>query len=141
MPVRLLRMQRQHLPWMGKLHYQVEANAFSLPCDVHRDRFAAWIPCRTGGSRNWRAHRAIFTAIWLHAALSPKSWFLKSERDDHILSVWKPGDRPHCWRPQPPALSICSLTMDWELDLASGHHPLDIALTAVAAAPCTTRTP
>jgi aminopeptidase YwaD len=61
--------------------------------------------------------------------LSPKSWFLKSERDDLIIGCLEAGRPAALLAPPAETAEYMQLTMDWELDLPAATIPLDIALT------------
>jgi aminopeptidase YwaD len=105
----------------------VEANAFSLPCDVLGTILPigslAELDAAEIGDRI-----LLFYGDLANAALSPKSWFLKSERDDHIIQRLEAGRPAALLAPPAASVEYMQLTMDWELDVAAATIPLDTVL-------------
>jgi aminopeptidase YwaD len=105
----------------------VEANAFSLPCDARGSVLplgsVAELDAAEIGERI-----LLFYGELASAALSPKSWFLKSERDDHILQRLETGRPAALLAPPAASVEYMQLTMDWELEIASATIPLQTAL-------------
>jgi aminopeptidase YwaD len=108
----------------------VEANAFSVPCDVH----GAVLPL--GSIAELEAAKLgerilLFYGELAQQALSPKSWFLKGERDDRIIQCLETGRPAALLAPPAASAEYMQLTMDWELDLAAATIPLEVTLRLV----------
>jgi aminopeptidase YwaD len=106
---------------------QVEANAFSLPCNGHGTVLPlgslAELEIAVIGGRI-----LLFYGELAQQALSPKSWFLKSERDDRIIQRLESGRPAALLAPPAASAEYMQLTMDWELELAAATIPLDVTL-------------
>lgn len=108
----------------------VEANAFSLPCDVRGGVFALGSLAELD-TAEIEGRIMLFYGELAQQALSPKSWFLKGARDDRIIQRLE-RQRPAALL-APPAASAeyLQLTMDWELELAVATIPLEVALRLI----------
>jgi aminopeptidase YwaD len=105
----------------------VEANAFSLPCDVR----GTVLPLGTLAeleAADIGGRILLFYGELAHTALSPKAWFLKSERDDQIIQRLEAGRPAALIAPPAASAEYMQLTMDWELELAAATIPLKTTL-------------
>ena len=93
-----------------------ETNAYSPPCDVK----VAAVPVSTlaelqGADLNGRI--AVLYGALLTAPLSPKSWFLKSERDDQIIQLLESKQPAALLTVQRIGGGVERLIEDWEFEL------------------------
>jgi aminopeptidase YwaD len=114
--------------YIDETAFPVEANAFSLPCDVRG------VVLPLGSVTELQAAEitgriVLFYGDLASQPLSPKSWFLKSERDELIIGCLEAGRPAALLAPPAETAEYMQLTMDWELDLLAATIPLDIALT------------
>jgi aminopeptidase YwaD len=105
----------------------VEGNPFSLPCDVEGTVLPA-------GSLAELDKADITGRILLlygelaQQPLSPKSWFLKGERDDRIIQRLESGHPAAVLAPPAATEEYMHLTMDWELETAAATIPLSVVI-------------
>lgn len=103
----------------------VEANAFSLACDVTADV----VPAATLddlAAADLTGKIALLHGELLAEPLSPKSWFLKGERDDALIGLLE-AKRPAALLAPPPAtLQYEQFTGDWELEIPAATAPLAV---------------
>jgi aminopeptidase YwaD len=114
--------------YVDETAFPVETNAFSLPCDVH----GAVQPLGSIAelqAADITGRIVLFYGDLASQPLSPKSWFLKSERDELIIGCLEAGRPAALLAPPAETAEYMQLTMDWELDLPAATIPLDIALT------------
>ncbi len=92
------------------------ANAFSLPCDVTAPlAFAGTLPELELAAAKGKL--LLLYGDLARAPLSPKSWFLKDERDESIIQILE-ATQPAALLAPPTATDYYGqLTEDWELDL------------------------
>ena len=94
----------------------VEANAFSPACDVTVDVVAAATLDELAAA-DLTGKIALLHGELVAEPLSPKSWFLKGERDDAIIGLLE-AKRPAALLAPPPAtLQYEQFTCDWELEI------------------------
>lgn len=105
---------------------EAAANAFSLPCDVAAPVVSAGsVPQLETVSA--RGKILLLYGDLARAPLSAKSWFLKDERDDHIIQLLE-AIQPAALLAPPTATDFYGhLTEDWELDLAAATVPAAVA--------------
>lgn len=103
----------------------VEANAFSPACDLLADV----IPAATLdelAAADLAGKIALLHGELIAEPLSPKSWFLKGERDDAIIGLLE-AKRPAAMLAPPPAtLQYEQFTGDWELEIPAATAPLAV---------------
>ncbi len=105
----------------------VEANAFSLPCDVN----GTVLPLgslQELETAELHGRILLFYGELASQPLSPKSWFLKSERDERIIRCLEDGQPAALLAPPAATEEYMHLSMDWELDLAAATVPYPLAL-------------
>jgi aminopeptidase YwaD len=105
----------------------VEANAFSLPCDVSGKILPIGSLAELDAAE-MNDRILLFYGDLANTALSPKSWFLKSERDDRIIQRLESGRPAALLAPPAASVEYMQLTMDWDLDLAAATIPLETTL-------------
>jgi aminopeptidase YwaD len=103
------------------------ANAFSLPCDVT----APVLPVASLPELETAPAKGKMLLLYgdlARAPLSPKSWFLKDERDDRIITLLE-NLEPAAILSPPTDTDYCGqLTEDWELDLSAATISIETAL-------------
>ncbi len=103
----------------------VEANVFSPACDVLADV----VPAATIGelaAADLTGKIALLHGKLLNEPLSPKSWFLKGERDDAIIGLLETKRPAALLAPPPATLQYEQFTGDWELEVPAATVPLDV---------------
>jgi aminopeptidase YwaD len=103
----------------------VEANAFSPACDVLADV----VPAATIGelaAADLTGKVALLHGELVAEPLSPKSWFLKGERDDAIIGLLEAKRPAAVLAPPPATLQYEQFTGDWELEVPAATVPLDV---------------
>ncbi|PDV97385.1 M28 family peptidase [Candidatus Chloroploca asiatica] len=102
------------------------ANAFSLPCDVTAPVISAGTIAQLEAVS---AHGKILLLYGdlARAPLSAKSWFLKDERDDHIIQLLEQIQPAALLAPPTSTAYYGHLTEDWELDLPAATVPPAVA--------------
>jgi aminopeptidase YwaD len=94
----------------------VTANPFSLPCDVTAPlAFAGTLPELEQATVKGKL--LLLYGDLARAPLSPKSWFLKDERDEAILQALEKGQPAALLAPPTATDYFGQLTEDWEFDL------------------------
>ncbi len=106
------------------------ANVFSLPCDVT----APVMPLCSSAELESAPVTGNILLLYGDLAnhpLSPKSWFLKSERDDKIIQLLE-AKRPAALL-APPAATVEyeQVTEDWELDIPAATIAPETALALI----------
>lgn len=92
------------------------ANAFSLPCDVTAPlAFAGTLPELEQAAVKGKL--LLLYGDLARAPLSPKSWFLKDERDEAVIQALEKGQPAALLSPPTATDYYGQLTEDWELDL------------------------
>jgi len=103
----------------------VEANVFSPACDVT----AALVSASTLdelAAADLTGKIVLLHGELLSEPLSPKSWFLKGERDDAIIGLLE-AKRPAALLAPPPAtLQYEQFTGDWELEIPAATVPVEV---------------
>lgn len=103
----------------------VEANAFSPTCDVTADLVCAATLDELAAA-DLPGKIALLHDDLVAEPLSPKSWFLKGERDDAIIDLLE-AKRPAALLAPPPAtLQYEQFTGDWELEIPAATAPLPV---------------
>lgn len=103
------------------------ANAFSLPCDVT----ARVVPVGTPAElevAEITGKIVLFYGDLARAPLSAKSWFLKEERDDHIINLLETKRPAALIAPPTATVYYGEATEDWELDIPAATLPADAVL-------------
>ena len=103
----------------------VEANAFSPACDV----IAATRPIATLGelaAADLTGKIALLHGELAAEPLSPKSWFLKGERDDAIIGPLEAKRPAALLAPPPSTIQYEQFTCDWELEIPAATVPLAV---------------
>ncbi len=103
----------------------VEANAFSPACDVT----AEVIPAATLdelAAAELAGRIALLHGELAAEPLSPKSWFLKGERDDAIIGLLEAKQPAALLAPPPATLQYEQFTGDWELEVPAATAPLSV---------------
>jgi aminopeptidase YwaD len=98
------------------------ANAFSLPCNVS----APIIPLCTKAElekAEITGKIALFYGALANHQLSAKSWFLKSEYDDHIVHLLETKKPAALLAPPASSMDYEQFTEDWELDIPAATVP------------------
>lgn len=105
---------------------EVEANAFSLPCDVIAPLVCAGTIAELESAS---AHGKILLLYGdlTRAPLSPKSWFLKDDRDEHVIQLLENIQPAALLAPPTSTDYYGQFTEDWELDLAAATVPHPVA--------------
>jgi len=94
----------------------VTANAFSLPCGLTAPlAFAGTLPELEQASVTGKL--LLLYGGLARAPLSPKSWFLKDERDEAVIQALEKGQPAALLAPPTATDYYGQLTEDWELDL------------------------
>jgi len=103
------------------------ANAFSLPCEITAPVvFAGTVAQLEAVSA--RGKILLLYGDLARAPLSAKSWFLKDERDDHIIRLLEQIQPTALLAPPTATDYFGHLTEDWELDLPAATVPPAVAL-------------
>lgn len=105
-------------------------NAFSPPCDVT----AALAPVGTVAELECADLEGRIAVLYGDLAKEPlacKSWFLKSERDDHIIQLLEEGRPVALLSAQTRAGMLERLIEDWELLIPSASVPAGAGLALV----------
>jgi len=106
------------------------ANAFSLPCDVN-DTVLPIASLTELEALQAKGRLLLLYGDLARAPLSPKSWFLKDERDDHIITLLEQLQPAAVLSPPTATDYFGQLTEDWELDLAAATIPAETALEII----------
>ena len=105
---------------------EAAANAFSLPCDLTAPVVSAGTIAQLE-TVSARGKILLLYGDLARAPLSAKSWFLKDERDDHVIQLLE-AIQPAALLAPPTATDYYGhLTEDWELDLAAATVPPAVA--------------
>ncbi|WP_129676156.1 M28 family peptidase [Candidatus Chloroploca sp. Khr17] len=102
------------------------ANAFSLPCDVTAPVISAGTIAQLEAV-SARGKILLLYGDLARAPLSAKSWFLKDERDDHIIQLLEQIQPAALLAPPTSTVYYGHLTEDWELDLPAATVPQAVA--------------
>ncbi len=111
----------------GEKQMEAEANVFSLPCDVTA-------PIISAGSLTDLETASVQGKILLvygdltRTPLSPKSWFLKDERDEHIIQILEALQPAAILAPVTATEFYGQWTVDWQLDIPAATIGRDDAL-------------
>ena len=101
------------------------ANAYSLPCDVR----ATAVPVGTIAeleAAELHGRIAVIYGALLPAPLSPKSWFLKSERDNRIIHLLENKQPAALVTVQKIGGGVERLIEDWEFEIPSATVSAEI---------------
>jgi len=105
---------------------EVEANVFSLPCDVTAPLVCA-VTIAELESISARGKILLLYGDLTRAPLSPKSWFLKDNRDKHVIQLLENIQPAALLAPPTSTDYYGQFTEDWELDLAAATVPHKVA--------------
>lgn len=111
---------------LGAEQLEAEANAFSLPCDVTAPLVCAGTIAELESISMHGALLLLYGDL-TRAPLSPKSWFLKDERDDRVIQMLERLQPAAVIAPPTSTDYYGQLTEDWELDLPTVTVPHDVA--------------
>jgi aminopeptidase YwaD len=103
----------------------VEANAFSPTCDVLADV----VPAATIdelAAADLTGKIALLHGELVAEPLSPKSWFLKGERDSAIIGLLEAKRPAAVLAPPPATLQYEQFTGDWELEIPAATVPVEV---------------
>lgn len=103
----------------------VEANAFSPACDVT----AEVVPATTLdelAAAGLTGKIALLHGDLVAEPLSPKSWFLKGERDDAIINLLEAKRPAAVLAPPPATLQYEQFTGDWELEIPAATVSVEV---------------
>ncbi len=102
------------------------ANAFSLPCDVTAPVTSAGTLAQLE-TVSARGKILLLYGDLARAPLAAKSWFLKDERDDHIIRLLEEMQPAALLAPPTATDYYGHLTEDWELNLPAATIPPAVA--------------
>jgi aminopeptidase YwaD len=102
----------------GNERLEAEANAFSLACDVTALLVSAGTLTELESVSAHGKFLLLYDGL-TRAPLSPKSWFLKDERDEHIIQILESMQPAAIIAPPTSTDYYGQLTEDWELDLSA----------------------
>lgn len=111
----------------GDVALDAVANAFSPPCDVTAPVVAACTVAELDAA-DITGKLVILYGDLTHAPLSPKSWFLKSDRDDHIITRLETAKPAAILTVQAAPGSHARLIEDAELTIPSATVPAEVGL-------------
>ena len=103
----------------------VEANAFSPACNVT----SALVPAATLdelAAADLTGNIALLYGDLVSEPLSPKSWFLRGERDDAIIGLLETKRPAALLAPPPPTPQYEQFTGDWELEIPAATVPVTV---------------
>ncbi|MBN1310314.1 MAG: M28 family peptidase [Anaerolineae bacterium] len=113
---------------IGGQAVSASANAFSPACDVA----APVVPVSTIAelaAADINGQITLFYGDLANNPVAPKSWFLKTERDDRIIHLLETG-QPAALIAPPAATAIYNqVTTDWELDIPAATLPAEAVLS------------
>jgi hypothetical protein len=101
---------------LGNEKLEALANPFSLPCDVTAPLVCAGTLSELEAS-SARGKILLLYGDLTRAPLSPKSWFLKDERDERIIQTLETLQPAAIISPPTATDYYGQLTEDWELDI------------------------
>ena len=111
---------------LGDERMEAEANAFSLPCDVTAPLICAGTIAELESVSMHGAILLLYGDLTC-APLSPKSWFLKDERDERVIQTLERLQPAAIIAPPTSTDYYGQLTEDWELDLPAVTVPHAVA--------------
>lgn len=111
------------------------ANAYSPPCDVTAPT-AALSTIAELEEAELTGRIGILCGDLTRAPLSPKAWFLKSERDDHLITTLERKRPAAVITVQADTNGLERLFEDWEFLIPSATVPPDVGLTLLRRAGC-----
>jgi aminopeptidase YwaD len=111
---------------LGNERLEAEANAFSLACDVTAPLVSAGTLTELESISAHGKFLLLYGDL-TRAPLSPKSWFLKDERDEHIIQILESMQPAAIIAPPTSTDYYGQLTEDWELDLPAITVPSAVA--------------
>jgi hypothetical protein len=103
----------------------VEANAFSPACRVVAPIVGAATLDELSAA-DLTGKIVVLHGDLANAPLSPKSWFLKSERDDAVITLLEEKHPAALIAAPPPTPQYEQLTCDWELEIPAASAPPDV---------------
>ncbi len=103
------------------------ANAFSPPCDVSASGVAVGTVAELEAA-DLEGRIGILYGDLTKAPLSPKSWFLKSEREDHIIRLLEDKNPAALITVQARAGDLERVIVDWEFLIPSATVPARVGL-------------
>jgi aminopeptidase YwaD len=103
------------------------ANAFSPPCDVSAPGVAVGTVAELEAA-DLEGRIGILYGDLTKAPLSPKSWFLKSEREDHIIRLLEDKNPAALITVQSRAGDLERVIVDWEFLIPSATVPARVGL-------------
>ncbi len=98
------------------------ANVFSLPCDVAAPVVLVGTVAELENA-SITGKIALFYGALANNQLAAKSWFLKTERDDHIVRLLEAKKPAALLAPPASSLDYEQFTEDWELDIPAATLP------------------
>ena len=110
--------------------FDVLANAFSPACEME----ARVVPIGTLNElENTTAYGNVLLLYGdlVRTPLSPKSWFLKSDREDHIIQLLENLKPAAILSPPTETDYVGQLTEDWELDIPAATIAPQVALNLI----------
>ncbi len=110
---------------LGDEALAVEANAFSPACDVTAPAIAVSTLDELAAA-DLTGKIALLHGELVRSPLSPKSWFLKEERDDAIIGLLEAKQPAAVLAPPPPTIQYEQFTGDWELEIPAATAPLAV---------------
>lgn len=111
---------------LGNERLEATANPFSLACDVTAPLVSAGTLSELESISAHGKFLLLYGAL-TRAPLSPKSWFLKDERDEHIVQILESMQPAAIMAPPTSTDYYGQLTEDWELDLPAVTVPSAVA--------------
>jgi len=111
---------------LGNERLEAEANAFSLACDVTAPLVSAGTLTELESISAHGKFLLLYGDL-TRAPLSPKSWFLRDERDEHIIQILESTQPAAIIAPPTSTDYYGQLTEDWELDLPAITVPSAVA--------------
>jgi len=115
-----------HLALDGE-HVDTAANAFSPPCDVSAPSVAVGTVAELEAA-DLDGRIGILYGDLTKVPLSPKSWFLKSEREDHIIRLLEEKTPAALITVQPRVGDLERVIVDWEFLIPSATVPARVGL-------------
>lgn len=106
---------------------EATANAFSLSCDINAPLVSA-ASMQELETVSARGKLLLVYGELVRAPLSPKSWFLKDERDEHFIHLLEMQKPAAILSPPTNTDYYGQLTEDWELELAAATIPIEVAM-------------
>jgi aminopeptidase YwaD len=111
---------------LGNERLDAIANPFSLACDVTAPLVSAGTLTELESISAHGKFLLLYGDL-VRAPLSPKSWFLKDERDEHIIQILESMGPAAIIAPPTSTDYYGQLTEDWELDLPAITVPSAVA--------------